>query len=629
MSTSTGPGREFAHVRDRQPPAVDEGSALLLALVMVTVIAVVVASALSYATTSLKAAGSVYRPSRDALYAGDAAAATAVRYLTLNPGAGEAMVGGTCRAPMLYGTTSDGSPVTVEMCPNTATSFTVAGGRPRYALLLLPTGTETGLSTTSSGTFYVAGNLYSNTTISAGSATIRTTSGDVSARGACSGNIQVDPGRIVACNLGTQPTDAIDPGYPPAVQNAPPTATGSCDTSTGIATLNAGTWSSASALTAAIGKCGNVWMVPGAHYLENIGTWTITQKVVAGTLLGSITTSPLPGGCQETASGAQLILGGNTNISMGPGGSLQVCGIATSFNGSTLRIPMYGPTRDWAADTAFTLAGSGTPVSTGTATFTNLAQGVVIDGSSTSASVAKQGGTGILSVSGFGTSGVIPAGATVSLAYAATVSTTANAATQITVTNASGSSCTKTASLVTAMPTLVGAPTVTLDCAGFAATAPLSVQLSVTNSSNNNANTVTVDGFELRWMAPGPAIKAQSGCVTTVGSGNCNVLSTSGNGRDVWLAGIAYLPLAKLTLQVPNTSTAVITQSLIARSLNVNATASALTDPIIGSDQGQRSNGDVTINAYVGGNAWVSTRATYAVSGTTITPTLESWVVRR
>ena len=68
------------HVRGKQPRN-EQGSALVMALVMLTVIGLMVGAALTYSSTSLRASNNAIRPNRASLYAADSAIQAAIEYV--------------------------------------------------------------------------------------------------------------------------------------------------------------------------------------------------------------------------------------------------------------------------------------------------------------------------------------------------------------------------------------------------------------------------------------------------------------------------------------------------------------------------------------------------------------------
>ncbi len=71
-------------MRGKQPRN-EQGSALVMALVMLTVIGLMVGAALTYSSTSLRASNNTIRPNRASLYAADSAIQGAIEYIRDNP----------------------------------------------------------------------------------------------------------------------------------------------------------------------------------------------------------------------------------------------------------------------------------------------------------------------------------------------------------------------------------------------------------------------------------------------------------------------------------------------------------------------------------------------------------------
>jgi hypothetical protein len=77
------------------------------------------------------------------------------------------------------------------------------------------------------------------------------------------------------------------------------------------------------------------------HVLSGVD-WVIKDKVVAGTLNGSIATSAIPGGCVDDGAGVTIVLAGASTIALsGSKASLQVCG--RNLPQSSTKVAIYGP----------------------------------------------------------------------------------------------------------------------------------------------------------------------------------------------------------------------------------------------------------------------------------------------
>ena len=270
----------------------DQGSALIMAIVFVTVIGLAMAAGLGYASATLRAQSNAYTPARDKLYAADAAMKAAVEYIVNNPSEGNAGTNPSCAPVRDFGTVR-GDKVTTQVCPQ-GTSLTPKGGGSAWGLLTLATGKaeddgkrngEAGLDIT--GTLQVNGNVSANSDIVGDNLVVN--GGTVKARYGCKGvNVTVDGASFTSCAVASPP--ATDPGYVPGIDEAPAAGTGTCDTKTGVASLQPGTWASQSAIDAAVGSCSITNFLPGVHYFDSFD-WTIKQRTIAGKLVSGFTSS--------------------------------------------------------------------------------------------------------------------------------------------------------------------------------------------------------------------------------------------------------------------------------------------------------------------------------------------------
>ena len=332
-----------------------------MAIAFVTVIGLLLAGSLSYAAVSMKASSHRYTPARNRLYGADAATKAAMHYVGDHPEAGQALPGVTCNASKTYGTVGTES-VGVQICPQgvgAAGSFPTPGSV-FWGLVTLATGSDKGLTMTGNNPFQINGNVYSNTDVNvAGTGSLIVKQGSLYA-GSCAGTgtITVDGTKnCAATGKGT----ANDPDYLPGITAQPSDATivkacGSSGTaSTRVVEIGPGNWTAA--IFTAVKGCANVWLKPGIHYLAGLGSWSITNKVVAGATTNGtssgIPAAAVPGGCDDTKDGAMLFLAGNTTITVATAvspatsSSLQVCGKnVLQASGRTVEIPLYDSTTD-------------------------------------------------------------------------------------------------------------------------------------------------------------------------------------------------------------------------------------------------------------------------------------------
>jgi hypothetical protein len=323
----------------------ERGSALILALVVLTVVGVIAASSLSYLQTSLTSTNRVVKPDRDAMASADGAMQTAVAYVRLHPELGRGLGFACPTATLTFPATSGNA--TSGVCPRSGSN--VRNGMPLATLLTLGTSaSERGIDLRSNGSLVVYGDTFSNSTIRvANRGGLVVHEGRSWARRACSGTVTLDTGMLTGgCNLGAGPTPAIasDPGYAPATATPPPPGSGTCFGTT--AQMNPGTYTLAS-WQAGVGACSTVWLVPGVFVLDFANNvWSaVARKIVAGVpTTPSPAAAPYPGGCDPTLAGVQIVFAGASRISLTQGSTLDVCGLDTAQAGSTVKIALFGLT---------------------------------------------------------------------------------------------------------------------------------------------------------------------------------------------------------------------------------------------------------------------------------------------
>jgi hypothetical protein len=246
--------------------------------------------------------------------------------------------------------------------------------------------------------------------------------------------------------------------------------------------------------------------------------------------------------------------------------------------------------------------------------WSNTERAKKVDGSHATVSLAANATTNNLDISGFNGTKAIPSTIT-QLTADVTASSSRSATFTVAVLDSSGN--TLCAPVTGTFPTNLGKVSVTLNCTKTL-TAPLTVRVvAKSGSSPNQARQIQVDGVVLSYSVTGSKMLAQSGCVIQVGG--CAVLSSSGNGNVIFLDGEVYLPMAKIDVQLPASSTALSTLGLTVRVLQVNTPSSAVSTPIVAVENGGLQPGDVTIVVKVGSTSWMTCRVSFVTnSGTTI-----------
>ena len=329
-------------LRRSSPIDGEQGSALILALLVLTVIGTITAGSLSYLRTSLAGANIATRPSRTSSASADAAMETTIAYLTTHPEMGRAL-GLTCPSSSMT-FPGDAGTVTVAACPQAGSL--VPTTTPLAKFLALGTNTaEADVTTGAPGDFVVYGDTFANAAITAGGASrLVVDQGRVWSRKACTGTITLDAGDPAAvCNLtGAVPALGADPAYTPAVAVAPANGVGSC--AAGVATIGAGTYTLAQ-LQTAVGACTTVWFKPGVFYFNFGNTaWAATGlKIIGGTpVAGPLPAAPFPGGCNPASPGTQLIFGNTSRIALSGGSTFDVCGLDTTEGAATVKLAIVG-----------------------------------------------------------------------------------------------------------------------------------------------------------------------------------------------------------------------------------------------------------------------------------------------
>ena len=314
----------------------DEGSALIIALIFLTTIAVIVAAILSFTDVGLKASKAYdFKARASRSYTADGWLTTAIqRYSSTGP----------CdnfTAPPINGVGP------IIRCEGPAPAGSKAT-QPVNSLLSL------GGPITSTEELRLLGDAYAKTSLTTEPGDPLIVQGQVSAEGACTGPIQVSPPSPLRCANGSppvasDPTRGRDPDYNPETvavpvrRTVPPCPRGA----RWLVTLEPGYYDDAAALSALTSSpaCNDkvVWLRPGAYYFD-LGfrggptTWTVANPsvtVVGGEPKGwatSAATRPqinVPGSCKADGdpgpfAGVQIVAGGSTRIDVTEG-RMELC----------------------------------------------------------------------------------------------------------------------------------------------------------------------------------------------------------------------------------------------------------------------------------------------------------------
>jgi Tfp pilus assembly protein PilX len=439
----------------------EDGAALVLVLIVITVIALTLGALLSRSDTSIRTTVGL-RDQVAATYNADGAMQAAVNNLrnsTYNDSAGQKCFGAsnTLQLDNFYG--ADSAAVTCSadpkkvliQCPSLSSC-----NRPGNAILSLGrVAGEDGLhiDQPTGSTFRVHGNVFSNSNINVFNGALNTNA-NVWARTTCSGVIQSTP--PPSCNYGNTSNElGDDKNYPALATIAalPHRTLPSCTTPNSVIRFEPGYYDDAYGLSnmmAGNSPCKNsTWWFPpvydgsgnvigtGIYYFDfhNSGTtanpllqssggnvWTLNDgNLVAGTPVnaaGAALAAPpvpptIPGSCDNpiknaNAVGVQFIFGGDSRFEV-KSGQAEICG---TYNVDRPPIALYGLSSGSAATTTWTGADALTMSSVvGAGPYSNPSRVAVADGQvATWAKAGNSQETGSLTVKGYTPPSSIPAG---------------------------------------------------------------------------------------------------------------------------------------------------------------------------------------------------------------------------
>jgi hypothetical protein len=610
----------------------ESGSVMVLALVIVTVVALVVGSLLSYADTNVRATVALRAQAAGAATA-DGAAQAALNALRLNEynhdtgsatfpecfgASGELVLpdflpGGTGEAP-------SSARVVCEPDPSTgASGDTVpitAANKPGNAILTLSTNpAENGLEVkalNSSLPFNVHGGIVSNSNIDVTNGTLRSTV-DVRAHTGCSGTIVSTPAAV--CNAGT----VSDPGYAPEITTVPARRTVPANAAANcpgqVMIFQPGFYDDAAALSDLMegnGACKDSvwWFPPGVYYFDFLNTgshqWLLKNgHLLAGTpvdgagmpLAAPVAPVSVPGGCDNpihspTAVGVQFVFGGDSQFQLAGDANAEICG---TYHADRPPLAVYGVrTTGTVAPAGGTDLPAGTVTATGfapTPSTATAAAAVMAPGDGQTLTWAGSPNTGTITASSFSPALSVPAGSTLTSARLKIIygaGTTAVNSREVVVTPAGGTAL-PSMSLSADVPSTTGPTGVDL----MAALAPTvltnglsGLQIAYTTKRTGpSAVTEVIDAIQLDLTWTAPVMRAQSGCITqtyTGGSGCAVVSTTTSYSGHFYIQGTTYTPLAPIDISLSNITEQVLRFGVVSRVLVVKETGSISYDgPVI------------------------------------------------
>lgn len=615
----------------------EEGAALVMALVFLTVAGILVAALLSFADTNFRTTVAV-QDQRSTLYATDGAVEAAVNYYRTHlssptpcPPAGS--------VPSVNGVTG----ISVS-CTAGVTFSGAPSNAPKLAVIARATGAEDGVTIASNAVTAVRGGVYSNTRIriNAAESTLYAAAPDrVVTRGGCTGEGSVGP---AACETVTGPfPDGEDPEYSMVTATAPsPILTAPTCPANEPVVFRQGTYTSQAALETFMETCarrtyhfpaaGGIGS-PGVYYFDfadDSRAWTIPNgyTVVGGTLPAGVTGATVAGRptgqrCDDNAEGVQWLFGGASRVVVH--GALELCAPWTSPASTTPRVAVYGvkasdppapgPTPQTVTLHPTTITPPTTPFqpATGSTNPNDGSVAVAPVAARTSASVTL-GGFDLASVPATATidsaalvfrhsenESPVPTRGSPNFNNLDLQATATSGVLQHTAqSNACGPTpnCSKslsTSSTMTDDPS-VGVPLPV----GFNVSSVLA-GLNVTykaTSTGGTAYSSSLDGVSLvvtyTLVVPEvPRFRALNGCIRVapyVQSANasgvivptdpCALITTAGSNASMAVKGTIYAPNAALDIQLVRASYQVFGRGIIVRSLRSNVTASSTCDDV-------------------------------------------------
>jgi len=583
----------LARMRDRAETD-DEGNALIIALVFITVFGLLMAAILSFSDTSLRAADAV-QSQRLNVYAADGAVEATIAAMRYD--VAEGTFGGTpCNQTIDDVNDTDDIDVSVTCTPHPGSGTGGSSGGGGIAIITNPSAGEYGIYKDSNGILRVGGDIYTNGSVTLPSAdAFLDLTGSLKSTGPCSEDkITASGGIDCSAAVTSLPTYSAAITSVPATQPVPACLAGIATfvpnrTYTDAAAL--------SALTSGTGACskGLLYFPPGAYYFDfpsGSSEWLINDKddnVVGGVpsgwslpgLGGLKPTIPDPSGaCNQSLSGVQFVFGGTSRLYL-QSGKFELCGVTGS--GSTPGIAVFGST---ASETSQALA----PTTAGTSKFDNVNPGAFVFGDGGVASVSLDAGeSASATVSGFGTPAV-PAGATISAVTLRVAHRDQGSleSGSVKLTKSDGTSCTFTLAEQTKLTTeTFDAKTCLSTAASFSG---VSATYSVlVETGRGKKLTASLDGIALDVTYVVGGIAPPSGCITqtpfpTSGSDgtHCALIKSSGAQSLLSIHGMVYAPRAAIDLAATNASAQTFSGGIVARTFRANVTpASTFTGQLI------------------------------------------------
>lgn len=578
-----------------QPPLShreDEGSALILVLMVVLFAGVVTGAVLQFAGAGLKIAPQARDLRNQSTYL-QGAVDGAINNIRNSTFIGS--VNGPACPTYAPQVPSDLSGATGQVFSVSCSALPVTGGagggpdQPSFAILTLGTGTDGLKQINGNDVMLIDGGVFSHGVITGptGPQSGMEVNGSIYAEGVCANKISsTDPLFSFASNCNYSPPGSFgdDPQYTSGVADASALTSligSQSQQATGadpIPTCSGGYTNFSPGYYSVTPKalkddyqpgCSNSFAFsPGVYYFDYSGTWA-PDTVIAGTRVGPT--------CNQSASGAQFVFGGSSQVLMDQHAHMEICPpvAGQGVTGLPQRIAIYGlsagnpnnATSTPVVQTA-TLKASAVPTSTGQIPFLlpPNAQYIGESPTQTSTAILPEKKSAVLSYSAFDS---VPKGATITSLKARVVSTMDAPITATLTASTSPShqldypiadNCAGAGCSVNLLPFITsgdGVPWRDLN--------QLSLDLKAT-TGNNQVGTATVDGIELQISYTPPVLKAQT-CA------GCDFF-TSGVQNDVLVHGTVYTPSASWNVDLHNKNSTAFDRGVIVRNLQTSASAS-------------------------------------------------------
>lgn len=609
----------------------DDGSALVLALIVVLVVGITVAALLSFAGTGLSVAPKE-RTLRNQTNYVQGAVDGAINRIRTSSFEGVNDPAFPCNdyvptSPVEANAPGAGTGVSYKVtCTPRGTSGLAGLDRPLFAILTLGTASGEGINQkkdAGNNLLTIDGPIFSNNvlTVAAGSGNdhnVMQVKGSAYAKAAAPTNCNttlittIDNNGLAHCSFVDSNNIGKDPEYQAAIfdqttldaliadPNAGADPTPTCPNTPDVVEFKPGYYSVKPAVLVPASCTGNLWHFnPGKYVFDYTDVWDLgspqSVNVIGGTASGNWTTTgvaPQPGtGCDPSADGVQFEFTGASQMAVTSQGSIELCAPrqAQNFPGSPQRISLLAFQHN-----ANNTAGSATPT---TKTFTATAAPTAPGGSVSWTNVqgAQTIGTGDSLLPATATA---PKGQTASLAYStfenapkgsdfsklyvrisqviSRIDDSINVATQstgpggqdFTIGNAGG------AGTPCANTTMYCVDiTSLLNKPSWRDANSISLTYSATGNNQNVAGTVALDGIELVGTYQTPTLKD----ITCTPSSNCTFFDSSVN-LDVFFRGTVYAPSTKFDVEVSNQSGTIFHRGVITRTIDIHVNASSKQD---------------------------------------------------